>query len=48
MASSDVIVPNSAMDYPEHEKTYRLFLSLVKWGSIGCIGAIVLLAIFTL
>jgi hypothetical protein len=48
MANSDVIVSESAMDYPEHEKTYRLFLSLVKWGTIFCIGAVILLAIFTL
>ncbi len=48
MANSDTIVQESTMDYPEHEKTYRLFLSLVKWGTIGCIAAVILLGIFTL
>ena len=29
------------MDYPEHEKTYGLFLNLVKFGSIW-VGAILI------
>ncbi|MCK5930531.1 MAG: aa3-type cytochrome c oxidase subunit IV [Fulvimarina manganoxydans] len=26
------------MDYPEHERTYNLFLSMFKWGTIGVIA----------
>jgi hypothetical protein len=29
------------MDYPEHEKTYGLFLNLVKFGSIWVIAILV-------
>jgi hypothetical protein len=34
-------------DYPEHEKTYRLFVTLVKWHII-VIGIILLLMFFFL
>ena len=37
-----------AMNYAEHEKTYRLFLGLVKWGTIASIASIVLLRLLTL
>lgn len=36
------------MDYAEHEKTYALFLGLAKWGSIGVLVVLVLLALTTL
>ncbi|ODN68555.1 Bacterial aa3 type cytochrome c oxidase subunit IV [Methylobrevis pamukkalensis] len=36
----------SAMDYAEHEKTYNLFIGLVKWGSIHVIAILILMAIF--
>lgn len=36
------------MDYAEHERTYRMFTSFVKYGSIGVILIVVLLAILTL
>ncbi|MBP0617069.1 aa3-type cytochrome c oxidase subunit IV [Jiella mangrovi] len=26
------------MDYPEHEKTYALFIGLFKWGSVAVIA----------
>ncbi|MBO0662853.1 aa3-type cytochrome c oxidase subunit IV [Jiella sp. CQZ9-1] len=26
------------MDYPEHEKTYALFLTLFKWGTVAVVG----------
>jgi hypothetical protein len=26
------------MDYPEHEKTYNLFIALFKWGSVVIIA----------
>ena len=36
------------MDYAEHEKTSHLFLGLAKWGSIGVLLILVLLAMTTL
>jgi hypothetical protein len=36
------------MDYPAHLATYQLFTSLVKWGTILAILALVLLAFLTL
>ena len=35
-------------DYAEHEKTYRLFIKLVKWHVYGLIALLVLMAIFLL
>jgi hypothetical protein len=36
------------MDYPAHLATYKLFTSLLKWGAIGVVAAVVLLAFLTL
>ncbi|MEX6508381.1 aa3-type cytochrome c oxidase subunit IV [Jiella sp. M17.18] len=36
------------MDYPEHEKTYSLFLGLVKWGAVGVVIILIGMAIFLL
>jgi hypothetical protein len=36
------------MDYAEHERTYRLFLGLLKYGSVGVVACLVLLALLTL
>ncbi|MCF4166057.1 aa3-type cytochrome c oxidase subunit IV [Zavarzinia compransoris] len=36
------------MDITEHRKTYTLFMSLTKWGIIGTIALLVLMAIFLL
>jgi hypothetical protein len=38
----------SDMDYPAHFETYRLFTSLVKWGTATVILILLLLAFFTL
>lgn len=35
----------SAMDYPEHEKTWGGFVALMKWGTIVTI-AVVALVVF--
>lgn len=35
----------SAMDYAEHERTYAMFLGLVKWGSIFVVGLLVVMAL---
>ncbi len=37
--------PANAMDYPEHEKTYDLFLWLSKWTVVGCIGLLIAMMI---
>jgi hypothetical protein len=36
----------SAMDYAEHERTYAMFLGLVKWGTIFLVALLVGMAIF--
>lgn len=36
------------MDYAEHEKTYRMFLTFVKYGTATVIGLVILLAVLTL
>jgi hypothetical protein len=36
------------MDYAEHERTYRRFLTLMKWGAIHCIIILIILAFLTL
>lgn len=38
----------NAMDYPEHESTYELFIAMSKYGSIAVIVILVLMAIFLL
>ena len=34
------------MDYAEHEKTYSRFISLVKFGSIGVVFVLIMMAMF--
>lgn len=34
----------SAMDYPEHEKTYKAFLSLSVWTIVVCVALLVAMA----
>jgi hypothetical protein len=36
------------MDYPEHERTYSMFLTLLKWHVIVISALLVLMAIFLL
>ena len=33
------------MDYPEHEETYSLFLTLTKWGTVVCVVLLIAMAI---
>jgi hypothetical protein len=35
-----------AMDYSEHQKTYRLFLKLTLWTVVSVVVLMVLLALF--
>ena len=37
-----------AMDYSEHEKTYKMFIALTKWGTIFNVAVLVLMAVFLL
>ena len=37
-----------AMDYAEHEKTYNIFIALMKWGTIITIAILVFMAIVLL
>ncbi len=39
---------NENMDYAQHQRTYDLFTTLVKWGSISVIVILILMAIFLL
>jgi hypothetical protein len=36
------------MDYPAHLATYHLFTTLLKWGAIGVVVVLILLAFLTL
>jgi hypothetical protein len=31
-----------AMDYAEHDKTFGLFASMIKWGTVGSLGIVLL------
>jgi len=49
MAEQQVLATGHAdMDYAEHERTYRRFLTLMKWGAIHCIIILIVLAFLTL
>ncbi len=32
------------MDYPEHERTYSLFLTITKWGTIATVAVLIAMA----
>lgn len=34
------------MDYAEHERTYALFINLLKYGVVGVVIILVILAVF--
>lgn len=38
----------SAMDYEAHKATYAAFIQISKWGTVGIIAVLVLMAIFLL
>lgn len=38
----------SAMDYPEHNATFELFIKLLKWGTVATVVILILMAIFLL
>ena len=37
----------TAMDYAEHEKTFSLFASLIKWGTVFSIVFVLVIGAFT-
>ncbi len=45
-AVDHVPMDSQYMDYPEHERTYQLFLGLTKWISIAVVILLILMAIF--
>ncbi len=47
MADTDQVPMDSQyMDYGEHERTYRLFLSMTKWVATAVVVIVALMAIF--
>lgn len=32
---------SAVMDYPEHERTYNMFLAGAKWGTILCVALMI-------
>ena len=48
MAKKAASKATSAMDYPEHARTYELFLSLTKWSVIAIVVILILLALLFL
>ena len=48
MAQHPVAQAASEMDYPEHEKTYAMFVGLAKWVTILGVLLLVFMAFFLL
>ena len=48
MANDVAATGHPDMDYAEHDRTYSMFISLFKWGTVFCVGCVVLLAVLTL
>ncbi len=46
--SVDMSQGNENMDYAQHQRTYDLFVGLVKYGSLAIILVLILMAIFLL
>lgn len=47
MVSHDEVPMNPEyMDYAEHERTYRAFTTVTKWGTVAVATIIVLMALF--
>lgn len=41
---SGPIETGAAMDYPEHEKTYDLFIAGAKYGTLFCVALLIAMA----
>jgi hypothetical protein len=44
--SVDTSQGNENMNYAQHEQTYNLFISLVKWSTVSCIVILIGMALF--
>lgn len=42
--SSGPVETGAAMDYAEHEKTYRGFLALARYGTLACVALLIAMA----
>jgi hypothetical protein len=45
MADNPIIVEGSEMDYAEHVRTYRNFVSLAKWVVVAVAAILIFMAI---
>ena len=45
MAEKHASAGHPDMDYPEHERTYSMFITLTKWTTIGAVAILVLMAL---
>lgn len=43
--STGALELGASMDYPEHEKTYKLFLNLAKYCGLGCVAILSSMAV---
>ena len=48
MSSPVAADPNSEVEFAHHVQTYRLFVNGFKYGALGVIAILILLAILTL
>ena len=46
MAEHDTAHQGGTMDYDEHEATFNFFVGLVKWGTVGVVALLLLMAFF--
>lgn len=44
--SVDTSQGNENMDYAQHQRTYNLFIGLVKWGTISVVVILLLMWMF--
>ena len=42
--NSAPVETGASMDYPEHEKTYNMFLALTKWGTMVMVVLLIAMA----
>lgn len=43
-ANNSSLELGAAMDYPEHEQTYKGFVGLVKWGTTALVSLLIAMA----
>ncbi|MDB5652047.1 MAG: Bacterial aa3 type cytochrome c oxidase subunit [Hyphomicrobiales bacterium] len=45
MAENHGAAGHPAMDYAEHERTYEMFTKMTKWGTIGMVALMAIMAL---